>query len=160
MQLTSAWTRACTIAAVAAALWSCGEDASTPEDRLRAFVDAVQAAANESDIDALRGSVSASYTDSRGNDKAQIDRMIGLQILRGRPYVLLRVQDLALTDPSHAELRVLAGMARVPVGGFEELRKAAADVYVFDLTVADEGTGEWRVTSASWRFAGPDDLSF
>jgi hypothetical protein len=157
MRLAGARARGLRIIALVAVLGACAEP-DTPEEQVRALVSAVQTAANESDVGTLRSFVAASYRDSRGNTKDEIDRMIGLQLLRGRPYVLLRLRDLSIDDAMHAEIQMLAGMARVPVGGFDELRKAAADIYVFDLTLLDEGGGEWRVISAQWRFAGPDDL--
>jgi hypothetical protein len=159
MRLTGARARGLRIIALVVVLGACAEP-DTPEEQVRALMSAVQTAANESDVGTLRSFVAATYRDSRGNTKDEIDRMIGLQILRGRPYVLLRVQDLTVDDATHAEIHVLAGMARVPVGGFDELRKAAADIYVFNLTLLDEGKGKWRVTSAQWRFAGPDDLAW
>jgi hypothetical protein len=144
--------------AALAALLACGSGDS-PEQQIRALVSSAQTAANEQDAGALRELVAESYTDMRGLKKADIDRMIGLHLLRGRPYVLAHVQELALLEDGRAQVSVLAGMARVPVGGFDELRRTSADVFVFDLDLLDAGDGTWQVASARWRLARPDDLS-
>ena len=139
-------------------LAGCGDETS-PEQQIRALVAAAQEAANAQDTDALQELVDESYADPRGLTKTDIDRTLALQMLRGRPYVLLRVQELELGDSARAELRVLAGLARVPVGGFEEMLRTSADVYVFELEVASADGETWRVTSARWRPALPADLS-
>ena len=144
--------------ALSGMLVGCGDD-SSPEQQIRALVQAAQDAANAQDTDALQELIAESYADPRGLTKADIDRTLALQMLRGRPYVLLRVQELELRDPASAGLQVLAGLARVPVGGFEEMRRLSADVYVFDLEVALADASAWRVTSARWRPALPADLS-
>jgi len=141
------------------ALIGCGGGASSPEEQLRALVQSAQEAANAQDTDALQALVSESYADERGLTKVDIDRTIALHMLRGRPYVLLWVQELALEEPDGAAVTVLAGMARVPIGGLEELRRVSADVYLFDLVLAHAGDGVWRVTSARWRPASTSDLS-
>jgi hypothetical protein len=144
---------------LAALLAACGDDTS-PEQQIRALVQTAQDAANEQDADALQELVAESYADPRGLTKADIDRTLALQMLRGgRPYVLLRVQELELGDPASAQLRVLAGLARVPVGGFEEMLRLSADVYVFELELANADASAWRVTSARWRPASAADLS-
>ncbi len=139
-------------------LAGCGDDTS-PEQQIRDLVASAQQAANAHDAGALQDLVAESYSDPRGLTKADIDRTLALQMLRGRPYVLLRVQELALADPASAELTVLAGMARVPVGGFEEMLRLSADVYVFELALAHDDASDWRVTSARWRPASAADLS-
>ena len=143
--------------ALAAALACSGDDVS-PEQQLRALVQSAQDAANAQDADALQALVAESYADERGFAKVDIDRTIALQLLRGRPYVLLRVQELALQESGGAQIKVLAGMARVPVGGFEEMRRLSADVYVFELDLA-QADDAWHVTAARWRPALPADLS-
>ncbi len=140
-------------------LAGCGDETS-PEQQIRALVAAAQEAANAQDTDALQELVDESYADPRGLTKTDIDRTLALQMLRGRPYVLLRVQELELgAESARANLRVLGGLARVPVGGFEEMLRTSADVYVFELEVASADGETWRVTSARWRPALPADLS-
>jgi hypothetical protein len=146
-------------AVLLAALLACSAEEESPEQQIRALVQSAQDSANAQDTGALQALVAESYADARGLTKADIDRTLALHMLRGRPYVLLRVQGLALRETGGAEVQVLAGMARVPVGGFEELRRVAADVYVFDLELAQRDPGVWSVTSARWRPALPADLS-
>jgi len=142
---------------VLVALAACGDETS-PEDQIRTLVATLQDAANDRDLDTLREAVADSYADPRGNTRRDIDRIVVSQMLRGQPYVLLRVQELAITEPDSASVTLLAGLARVPTGGFEEMRRASADIYVFDLELrsADD---RWQVTSARWRPAQAEDLS-
>ena len=144
--------------ALAAVLAGCGDDATTPEQQLRALVQSAQDAANAQDTAGLQALVSESYADERGLAKADIDRTLALQMLRGRPYVLLRVQELAIEAPESARLEVLAGLARVPVGGFDEMLRLSADIYLFDLALTHADADGWLVTSARWRPASPADV--
>jgi hypothetical protein len=160
MRLTLHRGRLSPLALALVAALGCGGGDPSPQEQIRAWVRSAQTAANEQDTAALRALVAESYADGRGLTKADIDGMIGLQMLRGRPYVLLRVQDLALDEAEDgAQVQVLAGMARVPAGGFEEMLRVSADLYVFDLELSRAGQDRWSVTSARWRLARAEDLS-
>jgi len=146
------------LAAVLLAALGCGGEPSSPEEQIRALVHSAQAAANDQDSQALRALVSESYRDARGLTKADIDQILRGQFLRGRAYVLVRVQELRVADATQAQVRVLAGMARVPVGGFDELLASSADVFLFDFELNARTGGAWQVVSARWRRATSEDL--
>jgi hypothetical protein len=52
---------------------------------------------------------------------------------------------------------MFAALASVPGGVLPDLKNLSADVYRFDLTLADED-GTWRVVRAAWSPATVKDL--
>ncbi len=141
-------------------LTSCDRPPQTPEARIRALFSAVERASRERDLATLRDMISESYSDTRGRDKADMSAILTAYYLRrGSIYVLTRVRSLALQENARAQASVLAGLARAPTLDFGELRRPQADIYVFDLELAEEEDERWRVTRAAWRPARPADFT-
>lgn len=134
---------------LAALLAACGPSA-TPEDALRRWLDDALSAAQARDRGRLMGMVSPAYTDARGNDRDDIDRMLRLLFLRSRNILLVsRVDDLTLAgdaaDASAAAVSLTVGMAGSDFGiaGFR------ADAYRFELELERHDDG-WQLIGARW----------
>lgn len=137
---------------------ACRCSRQSPEDRVREAVDQVVKAARERDVKRMVAAVSDQYTDADGNKKDQIAQLVRVQFLLHRNlYLVAKLSSVECPEPSRAEVVVYAAMASVPGGGVPELTKLSADVYRFELTMADED-GEWRVVRASWSPATVRDL--
>ena len=138
-------------------LMGCDRPRETPEARIRALFSEVERASRERDLAALRDMISESYSDTRGRNKKDVSAILTAYYLRrGSIYVLTRVRSLELQDNARAHASVLAGLARAPTLDFGDLRRPRADIYVFDLELAEEEDARWRVTQASWRRASWD----
>ncbi len=141
-------------------LTGCDRPPLTREARIRALFSEVEQASRKRDLATLRDMISESYSDERGRDKADVSAILTAYYLRrGSIYVLTRVRSLDLQENGRARASVFAGLARAPTLDFGELSRPQADIYVFDLELAEEEDKSWRVTRAAWRPARPADFT-
>jgi hypothetical protein len=144
-------------ALILALLAGCGGN-DDPEQRVRAFVDQIAASAEArawSDFDAY---LADGYSDSRGLTRREALAVVTRYILAHRSiHVFQRVRRLELRDARHARAVVLAALAGSPVNGPEDLARLNADLYRFEIELADEGEG-FRVASAGWQPVGLEAL--
>jgi hypothetical protein len=130
-----------------AALAGCG--GSDPEAAVRARLEAAEAAAEARDAGFFGDLIAASYSDSRGNDRAAVMRLVrGYFLANQRVEILSRVDDVRLMGDDAAEAVVYAGIAGQRSGA-ERLGGIGVDLYRFDLELVSEG-GEWQIIGARW----------
>ncbi len=140
-------------------LSACAGPDATPEQQIRAVLGEIERASRAGEVGVLKDFISEHYRDRQGRTRQDLHSVIRYQYLRHKSvYLLTRIEDLELQPPVRARLVVLGAMASAPILDPGALRAARADVYRFDLELADEGGGEWRVVSAAWRPAGIDDF--
>jgi hypothetical protein len=133
-----------------AALAGCGRG-STPEDEVRAYVAAAEAAAEARSASALFDLVAADYRDERGNGAAEIKRYIrGFLIANQSIHLLTRIDEIEIVGEGVARVRVTVGMLGREASAGESAWDLAASVYEFDLTLVQDD-GDWRVTHADWQ---------
>jgi hypothetical protein len=138
---------------------ACGRESTSPEDRIRAVLSALEAGAEAKNAGAMKQHVSEAYADAQGNDKRAIAQLVAFHLLRNQSvYLLTRVVSVAVEAPGQGGAEVLVAMAGTPIAGPEALAGLRADLYRFDLQLAAEPDGEWRVRSAEWRPAALDDF--
>jgi hypothetical protein len=143
----------------AASLPACAAEPDSPEAQVRALLQQAEAAAEEKDVGALKQLVSESYSDERGQDRQAIAALLTFYFLRNQSiYLLTRVGKIEFPEPARARTTVLVAMAGTPIPDIEELARIRADLYRFDFSLGDEGSGDWRVTRAAWRRATADDF--
>jgi hypothetical protein len=137
-----------------AGLWlaGCGS-ADPPEVRVRAVIDAAEAAAEARDVSALMDLVSPDYKDAEGRQPDELSRYLrGYFIANQSIHLLTRVESIEFPATGVAELALTVGM----VGRDAEAQSAwdlAADVYRIDLTLMDR-EGDWLVTHVDAKPAG------
>jgi len=137
---------------------ACTSEPSSPEDRVRAVLAALEASAQERDAAAMKEHVSESYSDAQGNDKRAIAQLVAFHLLRNQSvHLLTRVPSVEIAAPGEARAEVLVAMAGTEIDGPEALVGLRADLYRFDLVFAEED-GAWRVRSADWRPAAAGDF--
>lgn len=134
-------------AALAAVLLAgaCAEP-STPEAELEALVKEAEEAAERKARRELLARVSPGYSDARGNDRADIDRLLRLVFLRQKSVgLLVDIDSVDVFGEDAAEMVLTVGMAATndrPLG-------FSADAYRFELEFVKEG-GDWQVIGARW----------
>ena len=136
-----------------AALCGCGA-APTPEQEVRAVLDALEAAAEKGDASAFSSLVSSAYSDPYGHDREKLRAFVAFHVVqsgRGRE-VVVRIRDVSFTDESRAVVALSVGLA-----GSRGAGGLAAEVYAVDMDIVREADG-WRVTFAQWRRAPATDL--
>lgn len=142
--MTRATFAAAALAAVALAV-ACTEP-SSPEAELEALVRAAEEAAERKARRELLAKVSPGYSDARGNDRTDIDRLLRLVFLRQKSVgLLVDIDSLEVFGEDAAEMILTVGMAATnnrPLG-------FSADAYRFELELVKEG-GDWQVIGARW----------
>lgn len=130
----------------------------TPEQRIRALIANAERAAEKKEISALRGYLSRNYADEAGRDWRTIHGILRLYLLRHEAiHLFTRIAAVDFPEPARAEAVVYVAMAGRPIVSAEELAGFRANLYRFELRLAEEG-GDWRVTAAAWRPAEPADF--
>ena len=125
---------------------------------MRKTIDVAVKAVSERNIKPLAALVSEQYTDREGNNKEQVVSQVRvLFVLYPNLHLIAKISSVECPEPSQAEVVVFAALASVPGGVLPDLRNLSADVYRFDLTMADED-GTWRVVRAAWAPATVKDL--
>jgi hypothetical protein len=131
-------------------LQACGDPPSPPEEAIREWVDAGQRFAEEKDRNGLVDLISPAYSDSRGNERDDIENMFRLYFMRQNNIELLTsIGDIRVFGDTAAELDLTVGMAGTNDGvlGF------SADAYNFELELVLEGD-EWLLISGRWGEVG------
>ena len=140
------------LAFVAVLQISCGSKPDSPEARVRALFDKAEVAAEKKDLGTLRDLISDHYLDDLGQNKQAILGVLSFHFFRNQSiYVLTRIQTIAFPEPARAGAVVFVATAGQPIPGTEDLLRVRADLFRFDITLADKGKGDWKVTRAQWR---------
>jgi hypothetical protein len=130
----------------------------SPEEQVRRAIDGVVKAAQARDLKPVAAAVSDRYADRDGNDKEHLVSYLRVQFLLHRNlYLVAKLSSLECPEPTRGRVVMFAAMASVSGDSLPDLRNLSADVYRFDLTMADED-GTWRVERAEWAPATVKDL--
>lgn len=128
----------------------CGTDDSGPEDRLRAWVDAIDDAAEAKDRGAIIDRISSAYGDARGNNRDDINNLLRVYFLRSnRVEFIPDIEAIDVFGGTAAEMVLRVAMAGTTPGSFG----IRADAYRFELEL-EERDGEWLLISARWAELG------
>jgi len=129
---------------------ACSGGEPSPEERVRAVIDALEKAAEARDVGALKPHLSETYADSYGNDRRALLGLATAHFMRHQSvYLLVRVNGIERPEPTRAQVDAFVALAGQPIRDPAALPELRADLYRFALTLRDEG-GDWRVTSAEW----------
>lgn len=110
------------------------------------WVSDAETAVENSDRSALMGMIAESYADSRGNDKAAIERILRVWFLRNRNIVLASKMDsVTIIGGTAATVLLTAGVASTGNG----ILDVSADAWRFELELVSDG-GDWRLIGARW----------
>ena len=130
----------------------------TPEQEIRAMLARAEAAAEARDVGDVAAFVSAAYRDDAGRDRQAVRGILAYTFMRNpRVHLLTAVPEVSVPSERQASARVLVAMAGHPIEAAEALAGLRADLYRFDLRLAREDD-EWRVVSAAWERAEPEDF--
>ena len=131
---------------------ACGGPEEGPEEAIRAWVAAGHEAAEAKDRSSLQDMISPAYTDSRGNSREDIGKMLRFYFLRQEKVVLItHVDELDVIDDSAAELALQVGMA----GSNDNALGFSADAYRFEMELVRDGD-DWLLIAARWGGLGND----
>lgn len=144
-------TRILILSLICAFLTGCGGGPTAgPEEALRAWVHAAEAAAEDKDRRRLLAMISANYVDSRGNDHEQIGNMFRLYFLRQKSVAILTsIDDIEVMENTAAKLSLTVGMAGTDASALG----VRADAYNFELEL-ENMDDEWMLIGARWGEVG------
>lgn len=133
--------------ALAVLLAACS-DSGSPEQQVRAVIDAMETAAEARDIGDLTEHLSDNYRDAQGQNREEAARYArGYFIANQSVHLLTRIESLEFPAPDEARVKLQVGMAAR--GGETGQGGLSADLHDFDLVLVREG-GEWKVSYADW----------
>ena len=125
---------------------ACGRDPQSPEQSIRSWLEAGELAAEARDRGALMEMVSPAYSDPRGNERADIDKLLRFYFLRQQEILLtVRINDIVLHADTAASVTITVGM----LGVRESLSGLAANAYRFEFEIQREGD-DWQLIAARW----------
>ena len=142
-------------------LTSCSQDANSPEEQIQSTISAMEAAVEQRSLDSVRELVSSEYKDEWNGSRRTALRSL-MFYFQGHQsiHLLTRTSDIQITDDGkRASAIVYVGMAGKPVEESEVLIDMNADLYRFDVDLLADGD-EWRVSSARWQRARPENFNF
>ena len=130
-------------------LTACGSsEQNTPEDRVKATLEAIESAAEERSLSGVMDHISEQYQDHQGNTKKDIARLVQFQIIRNQKIsAFTLIRSLEINDDFAAVELSAAMSGREELSNEKDILKA--DAYRFSIVLADED-GDWRVRSVSW----------
>jgi hypothetical protein len=119
---------------------------------VRAFVSDVADSAEQRRWRDFRDYVADAYTDERGLDKNAVIGMVTRYILANqRIHVLTRVAEIRVDDAGDASATVYAAMAGQPMATAGDLARMRADVYRFEIRLAEGAGGALQVVRGDWQ---------
>jgi len=126
-------------------LTACGGPSQGPEQAVREWVAAAQAAAEEKDRRGLLSMISENYADNRGNDYERVDRTLRALFLRQKKIVVVsKIDRIEVNADTAAEVYLTAAIAGSR-GSFD----FDADAYRFELELEYDGD-RWLLIGARW----------
>ena len=136
---------------ICALLAGCGGGPEAgPEEALRAWVDAAEAAAEDKDRQGLQDLIAENYADSRGNDYQQIGNMLRFYFLRQKSVgFVTNINDIAVMGDTAA----LVNLTVVMAGTNANALGVRADAYNFELEL-ENTDDEWMLIGARWGEVG------
>jgi hypothetical protein len=131
---------------------------TTPEQRVREFLERAEQAAEKKDMGTLRAYVSERYIDAEGRDRRTIDGILRLYVLRHASiHLFTRIESIEFQKPTEAVVVIYVAMAARPIIDAAQLATFRANLYRFTLVIVDEDS-EWHVWRAEWRPAEASDF--
>lgn len=138
-------------------LAACGQGDS-PEEQVRQYVAAAEAAVEARDAGDLKELIAQKYEDEQGRTRRDIVAVAARYLLANKNiHVLTRIEDLRFPAPEQARLAVYAAMTGQNVSDLDGLLNMQADLYRFDLELR-KADGKWQLLRADWRPARGEDF--
>jgi len=126
----------------------------TPEERVRAFIAEMADSVEQRSWMSFDVYVSDKYRDGRGLDKGAAIAIVTRYILANQQIYLLQrvpVVQVDMPSPMRATAVVYAAIAGQPIVQAEDLSRIEADVYRFEIALAENADGDLQVTRGDWQ---------
>ena len=140
-----------------AALGGCSRKPKDREARVREAVAALERAAEEKDLGAVKEALVEDFRSDDGRGRKDLIAMLQMHFLRQQTvHVAQRVDAVTFPMEGHAEAKVTAAVAGTEIPSLEALAGVRADVFQFTFRFIEDGDG-WLLAGANWRRARPGE---
>lgn len=140
-------------------LAACGEPRSD-EQRVRDFLQTVEALAEEREYMELVDLIAGDYLDSRGNDKLKAAAILRAFYLRNREvHLYLRPGEITFPSPGFATVTVHVAMARRPMLESEAARLPITNMHQVVLELLESGDS-FEILRSEWQRGNATNLFF
>jgi len=137
---------------VLAGFAGCSGDEAGPEDRVRAWLESVETAAEAKERGEVMAHISERYADARDNSRDDVENMLRVYFLRSHKVALITtVDDIVIMGDTAAKVELTVGMA----GTNDSALGISADAYHFELELEADGD-DWELISARWGELGEE----
>ena len=143
-------------------LWlsACSDEPASPEQALRAVLEAGEQAVEARDLMAVMERVDPDYRDDRQRDWRQLRALLAGYFFRHPDvYVISQVERIEILQPDKAEVVLFAGLAGSAQEASGPLSGLRGQLLRFDMTFRQVEAEDWRLLTASWRPVTREDLA-
>ncbi|NNF46644.1 MAG: hypothetical protein HKP44_06035 [Desulfofustis sp.] len=130
---------------------------TTPEEIATQFIRESEEAFEERDILGLKKLISPQYRDSQNRTAGDVVSIAAAYIRSSKSIYLFTDLDSAVNAEEHIQAKVLGAFTARPISDRSILGRIQADIYWFDITLAQENDG-WKLVEAQWKQAVVDDF--
>jgi hypothetical protein len=136
---------------------ACSDDALSPEDEVRAWVEAAAETAERREVGELGDMVHGGYLDQQGNNRQQLVGMLRAYFFRNENiHLFTRISEIELLGDARAQVRLHVAMAGRAISGVDSLASLRAQIYRFELSLVRQD--RWLLQHARWERASLADL--
>ncbi|MBT2969508.1 MAG: hypothetical protein KME56_09455 [Candidatus Thiodiazotropha sp. (ex Ctena orbiculata)] len=138
----------------------CSDQPLTVEEQLKNLLNQAVAHLEARDLSSAMDFVDPAYSDKDGRDFRSLKTMLVGYFLRHKSiHILAKIDQIELLSEGDAEVVVFAGLAGSPQEVELGLSQWRGDLLRLKLLFVQQRDGEWRLRSAEWRRAAPQDFS-
>ena len=143
--------------AVALLVLACSDNAISPEDEIRQFIEAGVEAGENRSVDDLSELIHPDYSDQSGYNRKQLGKLLRVYFFRHKTiHLFTRIDEIELLTDNEANVRLHVAMAGTVISDVNALSSLSARIYRFELQLFKQQ--EWLLRHASWAPANIADL--
>jgi hypothetical protein len=141
-------------------LCGCGGEPATPEEEVRAVLEAGELEVEERDLFAVMQRVDQNYRDANQRDWRQLRALLAGYFFRHpNIYVISQVEHIDISQAGRAEVVLFAGLAGSAQEAAGPLSGLSGNLLRFDLSFRRVEADDWRLLNAAWRPVTREDLA-
>ncbi|MEM7562032.1 MAG: hypothetical protein AAF353_03160 [Pseudomonadota bacterium] len=138
-------------------LSACSEEALTPEEEIRQFIEQAVESAEKRSADELDELMHRDYLDQSGYNKKALGKLLRLYFFRHKNiYLFTRIDDIHVFSENEAEVDMHLAMAGSVIADVNALASLRARMYRFELRLLKDE--EWLLQHAKWSPASIADM--
>ena len=139
-------------------LLSACSNGGSPEEQVRRYIKAGEEAAEARDVTIIKKLIAEKYSDDHGRTRRDLVAITARYFFTNKNiHIFSRIGELVFPEENRARLQLFVAMTGQNVSDLDALLNMRADLYRFDMDLALEDK-EWKLISAEWRQAGPEDF--